>query len=343
MGLFIGAMVLFLVAAVLWLVRFTVRTKSNYQKRGSGHQIEPGWFTLVAVLPTIVGGILLLFSAVFTVPNNHAGVEVLFGRITAAHSEGLHLKNPLSSVYNIPGLQQESTYSASAGEGEVRGNDALEAVTADQARVDIDATILWSLDLSEAQYIFREYRTLSQVRTRLLRPTARDNVRDCVSQHIFQAARTTARQDIADCSRDAINLETASRGLVVHSVQIRGMAAQSPEFQAGIDRKLVADQAAQEALYRQQQAEVDAETARITAEGEARAAIERAKGEAESNQRVNESLTPELVEYRKYEFLSKAGNTVWVIDGQSPPVPVLPVTTSLDREAAIDVGASFQE
>ena len=337
MGLFIGAAVLLLVAAGLWGVRFTVRTHGKFNALGSNQEAPPWAFTLAASLPTVAGALMLVFSAVFTVPNNHAGVEVLFGRITAAHSEGIHLKNPLSSVYNIPGLQQESTYSASAGEGEVRGNDALEAVTADQARVDIDATILWSLDLSEAQYIFREYRTLDQVRARLLRPTARDNVRDCVARHIFQDARTSGRQVIADCSRDAINTETADRGLVVHSVQIRGMAAQSTEFQAGIDRKLVADQAAQEALYRQQQAQVDAETARITAEGEARAAIERAKGEAEANQRVEESLTPQLVEYRKYEFLSKAGNTVWVIEGQSPPIPVLPVTSGLaDGEETAD-------
>ena len=267
------------------------------------------------------------FSMLFTVPNNHAGVEVLFGRVTAVHPEGLHFKNPLASVTNIPGLQQESTYSNTAGEGEVAGNDALEATTADQAKVDIDASILWSLDLSRAEAIYSEYRTLDSIRRRLLRPTARDEVRDCVSQHVFQEARTNQRQAIADCSRNRIGEITESRGLVIHSVQIRNMAAQSAEFQAGIDRKLVADQAAQEAEYRQNQAKIDAETARIRAEGEASAEIERARGTAEANNLIGRSLqaNPELVRIREIEAASKEGTVYFIDGGGAAPVLTKPV------------------
>ena len=324
----IFAFILIALGATLTTVGLIVRSKGKKTTNPYSEAKTSGLvMSIIGGSVGLLGLILVLVASIFTVPNNHVGVEILFGRIQATHDEGLHLKNPLSGVSNISGLQQESTYSDTPLEGEVEGPDALEATTSDQAKVDIDASILWSLDLSKATDIFREYRTMDQVRVRLLRPTARDEVRDCVSQHQFQAARTTQRQTIADCSRDRINTITEPRGLIVHSVQIRNMAAQSAEFQAGIDRKLVADQAAQEAEYRQRQAEVDAETARIQAAGEASAEIERAKGTAEANNRIGESLraNPELVRIREIEAASKDGTVYFMDSGQSPvlvkPVP----------------------
>jgi hypothetical protein len=40
---------------------------------------------------------------------------------------------------------------------------------------------------------------------------------------------------------------------------------------------------------------------------------------------LNESLTSTLLEYRKYEFLSRAGNTTWVIEGDTSVDPVIVV------------------
>lgn len=113
--------------------------------------------------------------------------------------------------------------------------------------------------------------------------------------------------------------------VVIRAVQIREVDLLSDQIRSGIERKLAAEQAAQEAEFRRQQAEIDAETARIAAEGVAKAEIERARGIAEANRLVNESLTPTLLAYRKYEFLSQVGNTTWVIEGDSPVEPVLVV------------------
>ena len=212
----------------------------------------------------IAGGLALLVSSVvFSVPANHVGVEVLFGKPSSTHTEGLQIKNPFSEVAFVPGLQQESTYSAVASEGEKAAADAVEAVTNDNAVVDVDASILWSLDLSQAKDIYREYRTLDQVRSRLLRPVSRDVIRDCVARHAFEEARTSERQNIATCAEAAISAQTSDKGVIINAVQIRNMKAKSDELQASIDRKLAAEQAASEAEFRRQQAEVDAQTAKI--------------------------------------------------------------------------------
>lgn len=288
-------------------------------------------------IAVVGGGSLLLSSMIFTVPANHVGVEVLFGKPRSTYQEGLHFKNPFSEIINIPGLQQESTYSAVPDEGERDTADAVEAVTQDNAVVDVDASILWSLDLTQAQDIYREYRNLEQVRGRLLRPVSRDVIRDCVAQYPFEEARTSQRQAIAACAEQDISTQTGQKGIVIAAVQIRNMSAQSIDLQSSIDRKLSAEQAAREAEFRRDQASVDAETAKIRAEGEANAEIAKAEGVKQANILVAESLSPSLLEFRKYEFLSQNGNTNWVIDGNvDGPQLVIPMnadTVEADTDA----------
>ena len=331
MGLLGVALVLF----VIWRgaradVRRQAKTDTGF---GRDRDRQQALRVLGGVIVGVSGiGVLLMASAaVFTVPANHVGVEVLFGRPVGTHTEGLHLKNPLSVVDRIPGLQQESTYSDTVGEGEKGGPDAVEAVTADNAVVDVDASVLWHLDLTGRSPIdiYREYRTLEQVRLRLLRPVSRDAIRDCIARVAFEEARTAERQGIADCAQKEITADVADNGVIIRAVQIRNMSARSEQLQAGIDSKLTAEQAAREAEFRRVQAQVDAETARIQAEGQANADIARAQGTAQANTLVNASLTPQLLEYRKYEFLSQSGNTNWVIDGTvGGPELVIPMTES---------------
>lgn len=312
MGQFIGGLVLLILfGAIGFVVSRFHSTADNYVSKRILHFSRIGAWVIA-----LAGGLSLIVSSMlFTVPANNVGVEVLFGKPRSTYQEGLHFKNPFSEVINIPGLQQESTYSAVPSEGERSSADAVEAVTQDNAVVDVDASILWSLDLSQAKEIYREYRTLEQVRLRLLRPVSRDVIRDCVAQYPFEEARTSQRQAIAACAEQEISSQTGPKGVVLAAVQIRNMSAQSIDLQASIDRKLSAEQAAREAEFRRDQASVDAETARIRAEGEANAEVARAEGVKQANILVGESLSPALLEFRRYEFLSQSGNTNWVIEG----------------------------
>ena len=280
-----------------------------------------GWVSVAALVGACAVGAFSLFTVV---PANHAGVEVLFGRPTRTFQEGINVKNPLASVASIPGLQQESTYSNTVGEGERGGPDAVEAITADNAVVDVDASVLWALDLTGNRPIeaYRQYRTLERIRLDLLRPVSRDVIRDCIAAVAFEEARTSQREAIGECARTGITtrVDEFGVGVTIRAVQIRSMSARSAELQAGIDRKLVAEQAAREAEFRKDQAEIDAETARIAAEGVANAEIERARGISEANRLVGESLTPALLAYRQVELLAQSGNATWVIDGSVAPV-----------------------
>ena len=312
--------ILAVVAAVIGVVLLLawLRTKNRAKKVTDSYRQRDlaGTAVFLGVAAAVAGTAavgLAITSLITIVPANHAGVEVLFGKPTRVFGEGLSIKNPLAGVVEVPGLQQESTYSNTVDEGERGGPDAVVAQTTDNLDVDVDASVLWSLNLEGTAPIgtYREYRTLDQVRAVLLRPVSRDAIRVCLARFNFEEARTVGREQIGDCSAQAI-AEAVFPFVIVRDVQIREMSA-SPEVMAAIDRKAAAEQAAREAEFRRDQAAIDAETARIAAEGVANAEIERAKGIAEANRLVDESLTPTLLEYRKVEFLSQSNNTVWVL------------------------------
>jgi regulator of protease activity HflC (stomatin/prohibitin superfamily) len=115
------------------------------------------------------------------------------------------------------------------------------------------------------------------------------------------------------CIEESLTGEFVPRGLAVDGVQLREIAA-TPELQASIEAKLQAEQDAQRAQFRQDQARIDAETRVITA-----------GAEAEANQLVAESLTPDLLQLRIVEALSD--KAIVYLLGDGGPTPVIPLPT----------------
>ena len=252
MKYFVLSMILFAVAGAALVSGIIMRRKYGNDTK----------FHLWAWLPITAFAILLLFiSMIFSVPKNHIGVEDQWGEVIEIHSEGLNLKSPFSNIIIIPGTQQELTYSAvqQEQEGEENRQDPMEAVTRDNALVDVDMTILWSLDLNLAKSIYREYRNLDNVRTKLLRPTTIRVVLDCVAEHALEEARTSERATIASCTERELRDETSSKGVSIRAVQIRSISAKNSELQASIDKKLAAEQSAREAEFLRDKAAADAQ------------------------------------------------------------------------------------
>ncbi|MDE0290018.1 MAG: SPFH domain-containing protein, partial [bacterium] len=201
--------ILAIVLAVVGVVLLTIwlRTRKRASKETDSYRQRDlaGTAVFIGVIAAVAGTAavgLAIASLVTIIPANHAGVEVLFGKPTRVFGEGLNIKNPLASVVEMPGLQQESTYSNTVNEGERGGPDAVVAQTTDNLDVDVDASVLWSLNLEGTGPVdtYREYRTIEQVRAVLLRPISRDAIRVCIARFNFEEARTIGREQIGDCS-----------------------------------------------------------------------------------------------------------------------------------------------
>ncbi len=273
---------------------------------------EEAYYGRIGRLALVFSGLLALGSTVTIVAPGEVAVPVLFGSAQDPLEEGFHLRNPFASVRALSVRTQESTYSDVLGEGDQADRaDAITAVSLENASVRVEITILWHLVGSEASNVYRllgvNYRDV------IVRPVSRSAVRDCVAQFRFELARTSQRPDVERCIEESLTEEFQPRGLAVDGVQLRDIAA-TPELQASIESKLQAEQDAQRAQFRQDQARIDAET-RVIAAG----------AEAEANRLVAESLTPDLLQLRIVEALND--NAIVYLLGSDGPVPVIPLPT----------------
>ena len=266
----------------------------------------------IGIVGIVVAPILVLASTVTIVAPGEVAVPVLFGSAQPPLEEGFHLRNPFASVRALSVRTQESTYSDTLGEGEQADRaDAITAVSLENASVRVEITILWHLVGSEASKVYRALGT--GYRDVIVRPVSRSAVRDCISKYRFELARTSQRPDVERCIEESLTGEFVPRGLAVDGIQLRDIAA-TPELQASIEAKLQAEQDAQRAQFRQDQARIDAETKVITA-----------GAEAEANRLVAESLTADLLQLRIVEALSD--KAIVYLLGSGSPTPVIPLPT----------------
>ncbi|HLF61048.1 MAG TPA: prohibitin family protein [Acidimicrobiia bacterium] len=269
-------------------------------------------FGRIGIGGLVVATILVFASTLTIVAPGEVAVPVLFGSAKAPLEEGFHLRNPFASVRALSVRTQESTYSDTIGEGEAADRaDAITAVSLENAAVRVEITILWHLVGSEASNVYRSLGT--GYRDVIVRPVSRSAVRDCISKYRFELARTTQRPDVERCIEESLTGEFEPRGLAVDGIQLRDIAA-TPELQASIEAKLQAEQDAQRAQFRQDQARIDADTRVITA-----------GAEAEANQLIAESLTPDLLQLRIVEALSD--KAIVYLLGSEGPTPVIPLPT----------------
>lgn len=293
------AVILAIVGSFLWIKTWRNPREDEYLRR-------------IGQAGLAVAFLLSVASTVTIVAPGEVVIPVLFGTAQSPLEEGFHLRNPFASVRALSIRTQESTYTDTIGEGEQTDRaDAITAVSLENASVRVEITILWHLVGSEASSVYRAIGV--NYRDVIVRPVSRSAVRDCISRFRFELARTTQRPDVESCIEESLTVDFDRRGLAVDGVQLRDIAA-TPELQASIEAKLQAEQDAQRAQFRQDQARIDAQTRIIAAEAEASA-----------NRLVAQSLTPELLQLRVVEALGD--RAVVYLLGSDSPTPVIPLPT----------------
>lgn len=285
---------------------------------------------------TIVGLLLLGFMSFTTVDEGEVVVPVQFGEaLTPLDSPGINLKSPFARTVVMPTRTVELTFKgrteAETEEGEA-SLGSINSLSAEGAQVSVDVTVLYHIDPSMTAEVYRTVGKLWE--DVLVIPRVRNTTRDCIPQFDFEEARTTLRGEASGCILDKMQQALGFRGVVIEDVLLRDMRA-STTLQNAIDAKLEAQSNAQRAEFIQREALVEAETVRITAEGQANALIEQATGEAvairlvaeaeaDANRLIAASLTSDLLQLRIYEQLGD--KAVIITDGGTfTPLPILPL------------------
>jgi regulator of protease activity HflC (stomatin/prohibitin superfamily) len=193
---------------------------------------------------------------------------------------GLNFVVPfLENVIEYPITRQTYTMSIAPTEGQIAGDDSVEARTSDGQVVRVDASVIFSIDPDFM--VPTHIKWQGQYVDNLIRPQSRGIIRDAVSQfgveEVYSSERFAMAALITDDLRDAL----VEGGLILHDFVLRNVAF-SPEYAASVEQKQIAEQLAQQAFFVVEQREQEAEQARKIAQGQADAAVIAAEGQAEA-------------------------------------------------------------
>ncbi len=246
---------------------------------------------------------------------------------------GLHWVVPfLENVQPYSIAKQTYTMATTTGEGQVAGDDSIQARTKDGQQVFIDASVIYSID--PAHLVDLHITWQNRFEDLVVRPVTRAAIRDAVSQYGVEEIVSTKRGELEQTISETISQGLAANNLMMDDFLLRNIRF-SDEYAAAVEQKQIAEQLAlqaqfvveqrkQEAAQARQVAQGQADAAVIAAQGEAQAILLKAQAQAQANGVLAQSLTPELL---TYTYINKLAPNVQVMYLPSGTPLLLPSVT----------------
>jgi len=298
---------------------------------------------IVALAATSVGA-----SLIFVQPTERGVVisALQEGVRPTSLQPGLNLVVPfLESVIPYTITRQTYTMSTEPTEGQIVGDDSVEARTSDGQVVQVDASVIFSIDPERVVETHIQWQ--GRYIDNLIRPQSRGVIRDAVSQFGIEEVYSTERFALAEQIRTALEDSMNEGGLILHDFVLRNIAF-SPEYAASVEQKQIAEQLAQQAAFIVQQRTQEAEQARQVAKGQADSVVIAAQGQAEARviQAEAEARALELIadalrnnpDLLTFEYIQKLapGIQVMLVPSNSPYLLPLPsLTPAAGTEAVV--------
>ncbi len=193
---------------------------------------------------------------------------------------GLHWVIPFAeSVVQYPISRQTYTMSIMPTEGQLQGDDSIEARTSDGQKVLVDASIIYAVDPTQVVNVHITWQ--NRYDRDLVRAQARGVIRDAVSQFGIEEVYSSKRFELVKMVSDELIDKFDENGLIMIDFVLRNISF-SDEYAASVEQKQIAEQLAQQGKFVVEQKKQEAEQARQSAEGRADAAVIEAQGRADA-------------------------------------------------------------
>jgi regulator of protease activity HflC (stomatin/prohibitin superfamily) len=230
--------------------------------------------------------VMLGYLSIVIIEGGNRGVLVRLGSINeTVLGEGIHMVTPfVSQVHKMSIRIQKADIRGIAG-------------TKDLQQVALDVVVNYYIDPAAVVKIYREVGDEAAIIARILTPASQEMVKAACAEKTAEELlilRTNLRESILKTLTDRLKV----RGIIVTDVSIANLDF-SDEFDRAIEQKQIAQQQAQQAKFLAERAE-----------NEAAAEIAKAKGQAEAQRLLIQTLTPAV--------LQKMAVEKW--DGKMPQV-----------------------
>ncbi len=180
-------------------------------------------------------------------------------------------------LYSI--ARQTYTMSVAPAEGQVQGDDSIRARTRDGQEVNVDASVIYSIDPNKIILMHIEWQ--DRYEDAVVRPLARGVIRDIASQYGIEEIVSSKRTEMVQKITAELSTKLGGNNLILVDFILRDIHF-TEQYAAAVEQKQIAEQNALQAEFVVQQKKQEAEQARQTAQGQADAVVIQAKGAAEA-------------------------------------------------------------
>ena len=248
------------------------------------------WQGIVAGIVTALLVILSINSFVIVNPGE-AGVLSILGKARdGALLEGFHIRPPFVSTVDI--------YDVTVQKYEIPAQSS----TKDLQELTAKFAINFRIDPTQAVEIRRKQGTLQNIVTKIIAPQTQESFKIAAARRTVEES-ITRRSELKEDFDNALGQRLDKYGIIVLDTSVIDLTF-SPEFARAVEEKQIAEQRAQRAVYIAQEAEQ-----------EAQAEVNRAKGKAEAQRLLAETLKAQGGEL----VLQKEAIEAWKMGGSQMP------------------------
>lgn len=250
-----------------------------------------------SILIGIIVVIVLIFMFKIYIVVDPGEKAVIFnkatGNLRVTPNEGFYFLVPLIEEPTVYDMRARTyTMSIAQLEGEIRGDDSLQALTADGQTVLVDISVRYHPDGDNLDKLHR--RIGVDYVNKVLRPQVRSIVRMAVSEYPVLDVYSGKRQLIQNQIEKSMRESFKKSFIICEEMLLRNIQF-SREFQQAIENKQIAQQEAQRMKYVLEKQELEKKRKIIEAEGDAESL--RLKGKALAD-------NPGLIQYEYVKLLA---------------------------------------
>lgn len=265
--------------------------------------------TLLVSFTLLIGG---LSSFTIVRPGN---VGVIFNSVTGSLSEtgqGLVFKTPfLTSVQSYPVSLRTYTMVQKSNEGTAKDDDSLDLPTFEGQHIKQDLSITFNTNVGKAAEVFRTFKgaSIEDIENTFIRRTVITVAQSVAGQMLLTEVISSKRDELQNRIQTRLSEELGKMGFFVDKVNLG--ASHLPEsLEKQMQAKMAAQQEAQQASYENQKQQALAQAAISAAKGRAESVVIEARAQSEANKLLQQSVTPNLIEYERVKKWSGVLPTV---------------------------------
>lgn len=258
-----------------------------------------------SILLTIIFAVIVIlgFKCSYRIGPGFAGViyNMDGGVQSNTLSQGWHIVAPWQSVTEYP-VSTETVYYTMGSDDKDKKDNSINVNSKDGKQVNVDITYAYHMDQEVLPELFTKFRgrDYTDIESSIMKNEMYQAINDVTSQYTLMDLVGDKRSEVNAKIFDKFKIALESYGIVLETFNLSDVRPDDATKEA-IQNVVNAQNALAKSKVQKQQAEIEAEQARITAKGKADAAIIEADGQSQANAKLQQSLTPLIIQQHQID------------------------------------------